>query len=130
MLLKKKNSSEFIHPDLTAAKKFAYEPNGLMMDYFSREAESQEYAASEFTINHRNIKYRVAKITPTKVGQFVTLWKRIGSGPIQPFDMEDRVDLFVISVRSSEHFGQFVSQKVYCTKKELYPRMVKGAREP
>jgi hypothetical protein len=29
---------------------------------------------------------------PTKVGQFVTLWKRLGRGPIQPFDLSYPVE--------------------------------------
>lgn len=50
----------------------------------------------------------MAKTTPTKVGQFVTVWKRSPGGPIQPFDATDPVDLFVISSRDHHHFGQFV----------------------
>jgi MepB protein len=42
-------------------------------------------------LNGLRVQYRVAKITPTKVGQFVTLWKRVGRGPIQPFDLSDPV---------------------------------------
>ena len=117
MLVKKKNSSEFTHLDLIAAQKVAYEPSGLMMCHFAVEAESEEYAASEFKMNNLNIKFRVAKITPTKIGQFVTIWKRIGGGPIQPFDITDPFDLFVISVRTPKHFGQFVFPKlVLCEK--------------
>jgi hypothetical protein len=54
------------------------------------------------------VQYRVAKITPTKVGQFVTLWKRVGRGPIQPFELNDPVDMFVVSTRSGPHPGYFV----------------------
>jgi len=50
----------------------------------------------------------VAKTTPTKVGQFVTVWQRSAEGPIRPFDAGDGIDLFVISSRDSGHFGQFV----------------------
>src|SRR3990167_1366581 len=119
MLVKKKNSSEFVHLDLIAAQKFAYEPSGLMMDHFAAEAESEEYAASEFKMNDLNIKFRVAKITPIKVGQFVTLWKLIDNGPIQSFDMEDPFDLFVISVRTHDHFGQFVFPKLLLYEKGM-----------
>lgn len=103
--------SKVLHPDLALAQKLAYEPSGLIINNFTAETESEEYAASEFKMNHREIKFRAAKITPTKIGQFVTLWKRIGNGPIQPFDLEDPIDLFVISVRTPLHFGQFVFPK-------------------
>lgn len=106
-----KNPTAFMHSDLIAAQKLSYEPSGLIIEHFVKERESQEYAASEFIMNHRRIKFRTAKITPTKVGQFVTLWKRLGNGPIQPFDVTDPFDLFIISVRSSKHFGQFVFPK-------------------
>lgn len=119
MSLKKKNISEWIHPDLIAVQKFVYELGGLIIDEFVPEAESQEYGASEFKMNNRNIKFRVAKITPTKVGQFVTLWKRIDNGPIQPFDMADPFDLVVISVRTAERFGQFVFPKVILCKQGI-----------
>ncbi len=128
MLGKKKDSSEFIHPDLIEAQKFAYELSGLTMGHFATEMESQEYAASEFKMNDLNIKFRVAKITPTKIGQFVTLWKRIGSGPIQPFDMADPFNLVVISVRTSEHFGQFVFPKLVLYEKGIVSKDGKGGK--
>lgn len=109
-----KNQDNFlleIPPDLIKAQKLAYEPSGLIASNFIQEVESSEYGAFDFEINHRLVKFRVAKITPTKVGQFVTLWKRIGKGPILPFDENDPMDLFVISVRYKDLLGQFVFPK-------------------
>ena len=63
-----------------------------------------------------HVRFRVAKTTPTKVGQFVTLWKRVGKGPIQPFDASDDLDLLVVSVRSGPNFGQFVFPKAVLCK--------------
>ncbi|MFA6065677.1 MAG: MepB family protein [Candidatus Babeliaceae bacterium] len=100
-----------IHPDLLAVQKLAYIPSGLMCTDIVQEAESQEYGACEFTMNNKRIKFRVSKITPTKIGQFVTLWKRSSAGPIAPYDMADAIDFFVVSVRTAEHFGQFVFPK-------------------
>lgn len=99
------------HPDLLTAQKVAYEPTGFIIEKIRQEAESQEYAACSFEMNNKNVTFRVAKITHTKVGQFVTLWKRIGDSPIMPYDMADVVDFFIVSVRSGEHFGQFVFPK-------------------
>nr|WP_255255562.1 MepB family protein [Bacillus cereus] len=64
-----------------------------------------------FNLKALSIRPRIAKITPTKVGQFVLLWKRIGHRPIQPYDILDPVDLFVISTRDENNFGQFVFLK-------------------
>ncbi|MFD0359840.1 MepB family protein [Nocardia sp. GCM10030253] len=72
------------------------------------EPESAEYGAYAFTVDGRSVRFRVAKTTPTKVGQFVTVWQRCVDGPIRPFDVADRVDLFVVSTRTENHLGQFV----------------------
>lgn len=100
-----------IHPDLLAAQESAYEPMGYAYSNLKQDEESQEYGACTFEMNNKIIKFRVAKITPTKIGQFVTFWKRIGTGPIMPYDMSDSFDLLVVSVRNAKHFGQFIFPK-------------------
>ncbi|WP_328671770.1 MepB family protein [Streptomyces sp. NBC_00322] len=97
-----------IPSDLLAARELAYDPSGFTCSRPVPEEESAEYGACEFTLDGFSVRFRVAKTTPTKVGQFVTVWKRSASGPIQPFDAEDAVDLFVISTRDGRRFGQFV----------------------
>jgi hypothetical protein len=124
----KKDYTENIHPDLLAAQEIAYEPSGLKISKLIKEAESKKYGAFKFNINEKHINFRVAKITPTKNGQFVTLWKRIGAGPILPYDMEDPVDLFVVSVRDNEHFGQFVFPKNILYEKGIVSKEGKGGK--
>ncbi|MER6103580.1 MepB family protein [Streptomyces sp. NPDC001832] len=96
------------HGDLIAAKALIYDSCGFTCSQPVPEAEGAAYAAHEFTLNGLSIRFRAAKTTPTKVGQFVTVWKRSPAGPIQPFDATDPVDLFIISTRDHQHFGQFV----------------------
>lgn len=96
------------HSDLLAAKELVYDPCGFSCSQPVPESESAEYAAHGFTLDGRSVRFRAAKTTPTKVGQFVTVWKRSPGGPIQPFDVSDPVDLFVISSHDGDHFGQFV----------------------
>ncbi|MFF4443954.1 MepB family protein [Streptomyces sp. NPDC001502] len=96
------------HADLVAAKALVYDPCGFICSLPVPEAEGADYAAHTFTLDGRAVRFRAAKTTPTKVGQFVTVWKRSPAGPIQPFDAADPVDLFVISTRDGHHFGQFV----------------------
>ncbi len=100
-----------MHPDLVAVQKLSYERSGFTIKNFQKEAESCEYGASTFEINQQRIKFRVGKITPTKIGHFVTLWKREKGGPILPLDLLDPIDFVVISVRRVKHFGQFVFPK-------------------
>ncbi len=104
----KKNTA---YSDFFIAQELVYAPCGLTIKHFEKKVESQEYTASSFQINNRHIRFRVAKITPTKTGQFVTFWKRIGTGPIMPYDISDQFDLLVISVRNIDHFGQFAFPK-------------------
>ena len=51
--------------------------------------ESAEYGACSFKLNGKTIQFRVSKITPTKTGQFVTIWKRNKEGITEPFDNAD-----------------------------------------
>ena len=99
------------HPDLLTAQALAYAPCGYSVEQLQPELESADYAACTLLLNGLRVQYRVAKNTPTKVGQFVTLWKRVGRGPIQPFDVGDPVDVFVVSTRSGARLGQFVFPK-------------------
>ena len=117
-----------LHPDLLAAQKIAYEPSGLQCTNFEKEAESEEYGACVFEMASKCIKFRVGKITPTKVGQFVTLWKRIGDGDILPHDLADPFDFFVVSVRDAEHFGQFVFPKMILYEKDIVSKEGKGGK--
>ncbi|MCX4547737.1 MepB family protein [Streptomyces sp. NBC_01387] len=96
------------HDDLLAAKARVYDPCGFTCSQPVPEAESAAYAAHTFTLDGLSVRFRAARTTPTKAGQFVTVWKRSPGGPIQPFDAADAVDLFVISTRDRHHFGQFV----------------------
>ncbi len=105
-------TEDVIHPDLIAAKKLIYDPNDFDCSSLQKEAESADYGAFTFVLNHSSILFRVAKITPTKIGQFVTVWQRsIHDGKIKPFHIDDPFDFFVISTRKDNAFGQFVFPK-------------------
>jgi hypothetical protein len=74
------------------------------------EAESKEYGAHAFEVNGSKAVFRIARTTPKKAGQFVTLWQRAApdGGPIRPFDSSDGIGLFAVSVRGETGPGQFV----------------------
>ena len=106
-----------IHNDLLLAKEHLYDKFGFECSLLEKAKESADYGAYSFTRNQKSILFRTAKITPTKIGQFVTLWKRIDKGPIQPYYFTDAIDLIVISVRKENRVGQFVFPKsVLCEK--------------
>ncbi len=97
--------------DLILAQKQVYTPLKLDVTNIEKEVESAEYEAFTFKINSLYVIYREAKITPTKIGQFVTLWKRKVGQPIEPFHVSDKIDFIIISTRNSNQFGQFIFPK-------------------
>lgn len=125
MLNKKQN---VINQDLIDAQKRIAELLQSSCIVIEQERESQEYWAHTLKADRKIIKYRSAKITPTKVGQFVTLWKRINAGPIMPFDLDDPIDLFVISVRNNLNFGLFMFPKDILWQKGYVSKNQKGGK--
>jgi hypothetical protein len=96
-----------------------YNPLDYQINNLQIESESQEYAACAFELNGLKIKHRLAKITPTKTGQFVTIWKRNEAGITIPFNDQDEFDLLIISVNSVEQSGQFIFPKAILAKHKI-----------
>ena len=89
-----------------------YQRSGLVYTTPAREAESDEYDACRFVLNGKKVIYRQAKVTPKKVGQFVTVWQRNPtSGTIEPFRSDSDFDFVVVGVCDGSHHGQFVFPK-------------------
>jgi hypothetical protein len=92
--------------------------------------ESKEYGACTFELNGKIIEQRVAKITPTKTGQFVTVWKRNKEGITEPFNIADNFDFVIITARDNENFGQFIFPRLVLADKGVITRNGKeGKRE-
>src|SRR3569623_232877 len=84
------------------------------------DEESRDYSAASFTFQDARYIFRISKITPTKTGQFVTLWKRTQGCPIQPFDLHDAIDFVMIRVFFGDHSGQFVFPKSILVSKNIF----------
>lgn len=76
-----------------------------------REDECDEYLGFNFTIGTQNYKFRKAKITPKKIGQFVTLWKRNANGTTEPFHYSDPFDFYIIATNDDARKGVFIFSK-------------------
>lgn len=83
-------------------------PLGLQFDELFPENEGAEYAAARAKVSARTVCFRVSKITPTKNGQFVTLWKRPAGGRIVPLAVDDNIDFVMISVIDGDRYGLFL----------------------
>ncbi len=114
--------------DLIYSIQKIYVPAGLKVTTKAlREPESSEYDACRFSLNGHIIAFRVAKTTPTKVGQFVTIWKRpTAKDEIAPLDISDSVDFVIVCVSSKTHRGQFIFDQKILLEKHI---MSQGAKE-
>ncbi len=112
-------SSTILHPELLLINTLVFKPLGFELTNVEAEKESQEYVAHTFRLNECTIKFRVAKITPTKTGQFVTIWKRNEKGITTPFDHSDDIDGVVIVIRKVPNFGVFIFPKDVLHEKKI-----------
>jgi hypothetical protein len=99
------------HSDLQVAIELVYDKCGFDMTDPELNSESLEYGACSFGLNGKIIQHRVSKITPTKTGQFVSIWKRNENGITEPFDMSDKMDFIIITSKSVDKLGQFIFPK-------------------
>ncbi len=99
------------HNDLKVVKELVYDQCGFHLTNFQLHSESVEYGACSFELDGRTIQHRVSKITPTKTGQFVTIWKRNKRGITEPFNILDNIDFIIITSKSGDNFGQFIFPK-------------------
>ncbi len=97
--------------DISLIQAAIFKHCGLEISKIEAEKESAEYCAYTFDLNHLKIKFRVAKITPTKIGQFVTLWQRSPKGPIAPFHIKDKIDFFLVFAKKENYSGIFIFPK-------------------
>jgi hypothetical protein len=117
-----------IYNDLKRAKELLYGPAGFNLSRLEQNAEGTAYGACSFVLDGKTIQQRVAKITPTKTGQFVAIWKRNKSGQTAPFDFEDDIDFLIIVAKRGNNFGQFIFPKLLLANQGIISRNGKGGK--
>lgn len=101
----------------------------LVISKLHQDQESKEYFGCNFQLNSFQIKFRKAKITPTKIGQFVTLWNRNPiSKETEPFTSEDTSDFYLILTEASENFGFFLFNKDILIKNQILSTDLKDGK--
>lgn len=105
--------------ELLRVKKLVYDICNFEISNLVNDLESLEYQACSFQMNSYEIIHRFSKITPTKIGQFVTIWKRNNKGITTPFDVLDSFDFIIITCKSDENLGQFVFPKAVLLEKGI-----------
>lgn len=92
---------------------------GVDLTNVETEPESQEYFAHNFELDKQKVKFRMAKITPTKTGQFVSIWKRNESGVTEPYNISDEFEFYIIATRDKNNFGIFIFNKTVLSEKKV-----------
>lgn len=108
-----------IDSELFQLKELVYDKCNFEFSNLVIDSESQEYQACSFRLNSFEIIHRLSKITPTKIGQFVTIWKRNHKGITTPFDYSDNFDFIIITSKSEENLGLFVLPKAVLLEKGI-----------
>lgn len=114
--MKNKNLSA---SELLAIKELVYDNCNFEFSNLIIDSESEEYQSCSFKLNSIKIIHRFSKITPTKIGQFVTIWKRNNKGITVPFDVSDNFDFIIITSKSDKNLGQFVFTKAILLEKGI-----------
>jgi hypothetical protein len=108
-----------LHKDFYEVENLVFTPCGFNVTDLNVENESQEYGACTYKLNNKFIHFRVSKITPTKIGQFVSIWKRNGENITEPFDVFDKIDFIIITARKDDNFGLFIFPKSILVEKGI-----------
>ncbi|PJZ84040.1 MepB family protein [Leptospira harrisiae] len=98
-------------PFLNNIQRCLFDPLKLIIQDVSLEKESGEYNACHFRCKKILFSFRKAKVTPKKIGQFVTLWKRSVKGPIEPYRFNDKMDIYIIETSYKNRIGHFLFTK-------------------
>lgn len=101
----------------------------LIISHLQPDSECEEYFGYSFQLNQFTIKFRKAKITPKKIGQFVTLWKRNHkSKQTEPFTSEDPFDFYIIFCDNNGKAGFFFFSKQILIQKNILTTLSKDGK--
>ncbi len=106
-------SSNFAPALATFLERFPVPAGHMVSSYAPDESpEARAYSGCWFTLTgaygtENRVVFRTAKVTPTKAGLFVTLWKRDDSGITRPYSVEDGVDEFWVVTETPNGYGYF-----------------------
>ncbi len=85
----------------------------------TEDEEAKKYSGFNFQVEKLNFKFRKAKITPKKIGQFVTLWKRNSSNESEPFNESDNFNFYIIVSEENEKYGFFLFPRNELIKRQI-----------
>ncbi len=98
---------------------FVLKSMNLSISKLEKDAECDEYFGYNFEAKEVTFKFRKAKITPKKVGQFVTLWKRNVIKQTEPFSENDVFDYYIITTEEDSKLGFYIFPKAILIEKNI-----------
>lgn len=116
------------HPEIEKLNRQLFVLPDLTLSNVTKEEESADYAAHRFQINENKVIFRVAKITPNKTGQFVSIWKRNEKGQTAPFDDADDFDYVFIVTNTLMQSGCFLFPKKVLQEKNILSNQCRGGK--
>ena len=123
-----KKEAEGFPASLEEFNRLVYQPCGFNLTNFRLNMESAEYDACSFDLNGKQIQYRMSKITPSKAGQFVTIWKRNKDGQTVPFDFSDNIHFIVVTSVKGSNLGQFIFPASVMNEKGIFSQNKKQGK--
>ncbi len=93
-------------PSFESYARLVLDPAGIPYSV-EAEAENADYQAGLARIGDQLWRIRTAKITPTKPGAFVSVWRRAADGSTEAFPLDDRADGLLVFVSNQHRSGVF-----------------------
>ncbi len=122
------NTNISLPPHLQEVKKLVFDKIKRKISGLQINAESYDYEACSFQLNDHSIIFRVSKITPTKTGQFVSIWKRNEEGVTAPLDESDNFDFIMIASKKKDKMGLFIFPKAALVEQGVISNAEKGGK--
>lgn len=97
--------------DMVEIELLLFKTFGFRIVNVTQEKDCHEYLGHNFQLGNQHVKFRKAKLTPKKIGQFVTLWKRDLNGQTVPYGMDDDFDFHIIMTKNAHQSGCFIFPK-------------------
>lgn len=107
---------------------FVLKSMNLSISKLEKDLECDECVGYNFNVNEFSIKFRKAKITPKKVGQFVTLWKRNSAKQTEPFNENDAFDYYIIATEEDSKLGFYIFPKSILIEKNILTSIKKEGK--
>lgn len=100
-----------MNPTLQIFTETLLTPLNIHINEIVIDSNAIDYNGYQFTLNLQLVIFRTSKTTPTKIGQFVTFYKRNELAITEPFHNHDVVEYYIIWCEKDSNKGVFIFPK-------------------